>query len=318
MENKGPKISVIVPVYSVERYIRQCVESLCAQDYDNMELVFVDDGSPDKSVDILMEVLEAHPEVRGKSLIIRQKNSGLPKARMTGLRAATGDFIIHVDSDDWVEPDYLSQLARKAVEEDADLVYCDFFKEYEGKSSWVDRERDFYPADGLGAAKAVNNGVIRAYMWNKLVRRDLYDLDNMIVPIRGYHEDIVFQTQIVYKATKCVHLRKPLYHYRRRRSGSLTRVSLIKSRHHSAENMLHLYENLPKDREPVTSCGIYILLRAGWYCCITLWFKALAAHPDVVDILAGMDYVHGCRVPIAKQAYTKFCCKLIKLFSKFK
>ena len=95
----------------------------------------------------------------------------------------------------------------------------------------------------------------------------------------------------------------------------MTRAGLIRSRHHSAENMLHLYENLPKDKGPVTSSGIYILLRAGWYCCITLWFKTLAAHPDVVDILANMDYVHGCRVPIAKQVYTKFCCKLIKLFS---
>ena len=80
--------------------------------------------------------------------------------------------------------------------------------------------------------------------------------------------------------------------------------------------MLYLYERLPKDREPVTSSGIYILLRAGWYCCITLWLKKLSEHPDVVDILADMEYVRGCRVPIAKQAYTKLCCKLIKLFSK--
>ena len=276
----------------------------------------MDDGSPDKSMDILQEVLDAYPDVKGKSLIVRQKNAGLPQARMAGLRVATGDFIIHVDSDDWVEPDYVSQLVGKAVGEDADLVYCDFFKEYDGKPSKVDTERDFSPSDGPGAVKAVNNGVIRAYMWNKLVRRDLYDLDNMIVPIRGYHEDIVFQTQIMYPAAKCVHLRKPLYHYRRRRSGSLTRASLINSRHYSAENMLHLYENLPKDRGPVTACGIYILLRAGWYCCVTLWFKKLAAHPDVVDILADMDYVHGCRVPIAKQVYTKFCCKLIRLLSR--
>ena len=315
MEAKSPKVSVIVPVYSVERYIRQCVESLCAQDYGNMELVFVDDGSPDRSVDILMEVLDAHPDVREKSLIIRQKNAGLPMARMTGLHSATGDFIIHVDSDDWVEPDFLSQLVGTALEEDADLVYCDFFKEYDSGKTGISRERDFSPSDGPGAVKAVNNGVIRAYMWNKLARRELYDLDNMIVPIRGYHEDIVFQTQIMYPAAKCVHLSKPLYHYRRRRSGSLTRAGLIRSRHHSAENMLHLYENLPKDKGPVTSSGIYILLRAGWYCCITLWFKTLAGHPDVVDILANMDYVHGCRVPIAKQVYTKFCCKLIKLFS---
>ena len=312
----SPKVSVIVPIYGVESFIRQCVESLCAQDYDYYELVFVDDGSKDRSMDILFEVLEAHPDVKGKSLIIRQENAGLPKARMTGLRAATGDYVIHVDSDDWVEPDYLSQLARMAVEEEADVVYCDYFKEYDGKPAKVEVEKDFTPVDGPSAVKAVNNGVIRAYMWNKLIRRELYDLDNMIVPIRGYHEDIVFQTQILCPAAKCVHLRKPLYHYRRRRSGSLTRASLVNSRHYSAENMLYLYERLPKDREPVTSSGIYILLRAGWYCCVTLWFKKLAEHPDVVDILADMEYVRGCRVPVAKQAYTKLCCKLIRLLSR--
>ena len=120
----NPKVSVIVPIYGVEVFIRRCVESLCSQDYDNYELVFVDDGSPDSSVDILAEVLDAHPEVRAKSLIIRQKNAGLPKARMAGLGVATGDYVIHVDSDDWVEPDYLSQLVGKAVEEGADVVYC--------------------------------------------------------------------------------------------------------------------------------------------------------------------------------------------------
>ena len=316
METNDPKISVIVPVYSVEKFIRQCAESLCAQDYGNIELIFVDDGSPDRSMEILQEVLDSHPAVKAKSVVIRQKNAGLPQARMSGLRAATGDFIIHVDSDDWVEPDYLSKLAGKAVEEDADVVYCDFFKEYEGKLSRVDRERDIVSPDGPAAAKAVHNGVIRAYMWNKLASRKLYDLDNMIVPPRGYHEDIVFQTQILYSATKCVHLKEPLYHYRRRRAGSLTRVSLIRSRHNSAENMLYLWDNLPKDSGPAVTCGIDMLLRAGWYCCITFWFKTLAAHPDVVDILAGMKYIHGCRVPLSKQVYTKLCCKLIKLFSK--
>ena len=145
----SPKVSVIVPIYGVESFIRQCVESLCAQDYDNYELVFVDDGSKDRSMDILSEVLEAHPDVKGKSLIIRQENAGLPKARMTGLRAATGDYVIHVDSDDWVEPDYLSQLVRMAVEEEADVVYCDYFKEYDGKPAKVEVEKDFTPVDWI-------------------------------------------------------------------------------------------------------------------------------------------------------------------------
>ena len=234
-------------------------------------------------------------------------------ARMTGLRKATGDYIIHVDSDDWVEPDYLSKLARKAMETDADMVYCDFLKEYENKPPKTMREADFSPSDGHTALTAMHNSHIRAYMWNKLLRRSLYDLDNMVVPVRAYHEDIVFQTQLLYNAKNCVHVKEALYHYRRRRSGSLTAGKLIRNRRDSALNMLTLYNALPKDRGPMTVCGTDVLMRAGWYCCATLDFKMLASCPEAVKILAEKKDIPHNRVTIGKQRYTKFCCKLMRL-----
>lgn len=306
-----PKISVIVPIYNVEAYIRQCATSLFSQTWQNLQFIFVDDGSSDHSVDILEDVLRSYPERSVQTTIIRQPNRGLPVARMAGLSQAVGEYIIHVDSDDWVEPDYARVLIEKAIEENADVVYCDFFKEYENKPSKIEREKDFYPDNGATATKAMHNSIIRAYMWNKLIKKDLYDLENMIVPIYGYHEDIVFQTQILYNAKKCYHLKEPLYHYRRRRKGALTAAPLITSRRHSAANMLHLYDSLPSRSGPITTCGIDILLRAGWYSCIIMDFKLLAKYPKAVDILSKMSYIHSCRVPVWKQRYTKFCCSVL-------
>lgn len=308
----APTVSVIVPIYNVEAYIRQCAVSLFQQTWPEIEFIFVDDGSPDRSIDILMATIQEYPDKESGTIIIRQENKGLPAARMAGLARATGQYIIHVDSDDWVEPDYVGSLVTKAVEEDADVVYCDYFKEYAGKPSVIDPEGDFVPLDGKGAVKAIHNSVIRAYMWDKLVKRDLYDLDNMIVPRYGFHEDIVFQTQILFNAKKCCHLRRPLYHYRQRRKGALTGASLIRTRKHSAANMLALYDALPKDQGPATLCGMDLLMRGGWYSCIVLDFKLLSKYPEAVKILSEMDYVKCCRVPVSKQVYTKFCCKILR------
>ena len=313
----GGKVSVIVPVYSVESYIRQCVESLCAQTYQDIEFVFINDGSPDRSMDILEEVLACNPGVRAKSVIINQENKGLPQARMTGLRAASGDWIIHVDSDDWVEPDYVESLLRAALDEDADVAYCDFMKEYDGrKPAKLDEEDDLTTNDGAGALKAMHNSDIRAYMWNKLVRRELYDLDSMIVPVCGYHEDIVFQTQILYHARKCVHVHKALYHYRRQRKGALTTANLIKSRRQSARNMFYLFDALPAKGSPREVCGIDLLLRGGWYSAIIMDWKLLASYPEAVQTIIDADYKHDYRVTIGKQVYTKAVCRLIRLFAK--
>ena len=309
----GPKVSVIIPVYSVEEYIGQCARSLFSQTWEECEFIFVDDGSPDNSVSVLEEILfEEFPQLQSRVKILHEANSGLPRARMTGLAAATGDYIIHVDSDDWVEPDYVRLLVEKAVKEDADVVYCDFFKEYT-RTNKVCCEGDLVSETGPVAAKGMHNNVIRGYMWNKLERRSLYDLSSMFVPVHGFHEDLVFQTQTLCNARKVVHLNEPLYHYRRRRKGALTSSSLIPTRRQSSENMLCLYDALPKDGVAIAACGIDILLRGGWYSACILNFKLLRAHPEAVEALLDADYVYNCRVPVSKQRFTKFICRLVCL-----
>lgn len=311
---QAPSVSVIVPVYGVEAYVGICAESLFKQDFPNIEFIFVDDETPDNSIEVIRQTLESFPECKDKTLIVRQKNTGLPGARMCGLRHATGDFVIHVDSDDWVEPDFVSSMVELALKEDADVVYCDYYQEYESRPTKRVFEGDFFPCDGPIAAKAMTNSIIRAYMWNKLEKRSLYDLDTLVVPIFGYHEDIVFQSQVLSAAQRVVHLDKPLYHYRRRRRGALTAGNVFKTRTASAANMLHLWSSIPEDSPVESACGVDILLRAGWYCCIIFRFKMMMQYPEVVEFLADLPYQKWNRVPLSKQCYVKFCCRIMRRF----
>ena len=166
------KISIIVPIYNVEQYIERCARSLFEQTYDDIEYVFVDDCSPDNSLNILYEVLNDYPHRISNVKIIRHiENKGLTAARNSGLEVATGDYIAHCDSDDWVSTNMYEILLKKAIDCDADIVYCDFIAVYKEKSV------KYKCVDLIESKEAF----IKSYMitgwtaiWNMVVRRDLY------------------------------------------------------------------------------------------------------------------------------------------------
>ena len=124
-----PKVSVCVPVYGVEKYIERCARSLFEQTMtDGIEFIFVNDCTKDKSIEILEQVLREYPQRKDQVKIIHhEKNGGLVATRKTGLKYATGDYIIHCDSDDWVDLNMYEAMYNKAIETDADMVYCDYY-----------------------------------------------------------------------------------------------------------------------------------------------------------------------------------------------
>lgn len=165
-------VSVIIPVYNVGKFIERCVRSLMEQTMDNVEYIFVDDASPDNSIQILQEVLADYPKRRDNVRILTHaENKGLPAARNTGLAVAQGKYIFHCDSDDFVEPDMLEQLYGKAIECDADIVWCDWYLTFENSERYMKQ-----PAYGtpLEALKAMLSGAMKYNVWNKLIRRSLY------------------------------------------------------------------------------------------------------------------------------------------------
>ena len=166
------KVSVVVPVYRVEKFIRYCAETLMQQTLKEVEYIFVNDATPDHSMEILQEVLICYPERQDDIIIVTHEvNKGLPAARNTGLQIAQGEYIFHCDSDDFVEPDMLEVLYTEAVRKEADIVWCDWFLSFEKNERYM-KQPSFDTAHK--ALKAMLGGGMKYNVWNKLVRHKLY------------------------------------------------------------------------------------------------------------------------------------------------
>lgn len=204
-------VSVIIPVYNVGKFIERCARSLMEQTMDNVEYIFVDDASPDNSIQILQEVLADYPNRRDNVRILTHaENKGLPAARNTGLAVAKGEYIFHCDSDDFVEPDTLEQLYGNAIKCDADIVWCDWYLTFENSERYMKQ-----PAYGtpLEALKAMLSGAMKYNVWNKLIRRSLY-VENKIEFPAGYGmgEDMTIMLSFAY-AERISYLPHAFYHY---------------------------------------------------------------------------------------------------------
>ena len=207
-----PKASVIIPIYGVEKYIERCVRSLFEQTLDDIEYLFIDDCSPDGSVRIIMRILDEYPNRKEQVIIHRmEQNSGQAKVREWGMKNATGDYVIHCDSDDWTDLMMYESMYQKALEEDADVVVCDYYK-----SDGVNHEMKLAIASGtdiLSLLSDILRKMISAAVWNKLVRRNLYLITNFLYPTNDMGEDMVIMTQILLSARNVSYINRPYYFY---------------------------------------------------------------------------------------------------------
>ena len=213
MENNVyPKVSVVVPIYNREKVIEPCARSLFEQTMDAIEYVFVDDGSKDKSVEVLHTILESYPERKPTVKIICQpENRGVAVARRTGIEQATGEYIIHCDTDDWIDLDTYKQLYTKAKEEDADIVGCGIRHEY------PNYHHDLHQAYADTIEENIRNlllGTIFPSLCTSLTKRSLIT-DNHISFPEGLNvgEDLLFNMQLYLKAKKITGIDAPFYHY---------------------------------------------------------------------------------------------------------
>ena len=220
-----PSVSVVIAVYKVEEYIAQCCHSLFAQTLKNIEYIFVDDCSPDKSMDIVQLVLAEYPDRRGQVKIIRHpQNMGVSRTREDGVKAATGEYIIHCDPDDWVELDMYEQLYNKAVEENADMVLCDLWWHYpEDPKPYYDCEKpkELTSRSILASCLSAQYPILHSFLHNKLIRSRLYKMVEWPHEI-SFCEDMVVCTQILSLPISVYHVKRPYYHYRFLRTGSLS------------------------------------------------------------------------------------------------
>ena len=213
------KISIIVPVYKTEKYLERCVSSILNQTYRDLEVILVDDGSPDNCPKMCDAFAEADARVR----VIHKKNGGVSTARNDGLDVANGEYITFVDSDDWIEPDMYAAMMGKVQENDCDIVMCDCLKEYgnrselythEIRSGYYDSEQlrtEYYPhlliMENVEYPATISN-------WLLLFRRELAEDVRYLEGVR-YSEDLLFGAQLMVRAnTFCYMKGQALYHYR--------------------------------------------------------------------------------------------------------
>lgn len=238
------KISILVPIYGVERYIERCARSLLSQGYPDIEYIFVDDASPDRSIEILGEVLAEYPG-RDVKIVTNQRNMGLAGTRNVAVNHATGDYILHVDSDDYIAPDAVAALAEKARDSGADIVVFDSVDLYDD-SERVHRIRFDYSTK-QDYIRAILWRQTRLSLWTKLLRRELYR-HVRAVPGMDYGEDFYALPQLVYYASSVAKLDQPLYFYMRSNPDAISRsLSPAKADHAilAAERLAAFFESVP-------------------------------------------------------------------------
>lgn len=229
-----PKVSIIIPVYGVEKYIERCARSLFEQTLDDIEYLFIDDCTPDKSIEILRRVLDEYPKRRDQVIIHRmEKNSGQAAVRKWGMINATGDYVIHCDSDDWVDVTMYEKMHKKAIEEDADVVVCDYF--IEGDNGIKRLEKGCKNEDSDGFLKDIISQSISWAVWNKMVKRSLYtNTNSFIYPLGTMGEDMVICLQLLLNSKKMTCVNEALYFY-------YCNVNSI-TKDHSRENIVNRFE----------------------------------------------------------------------------
>ncbi len=215
------KVSVIIPVYNVEQYLNQCIDSVIAQDYDDIETILVDDGSTDSSGMICNNYREKYPEIK----VIHKKNGGLSDARNTGINVATGDYILFLDGDDfWSDNDCVSTLVKRVSKTHADVLnfsFQKFFEDTKEKVPYFSKARNM-PLSIKSKKGQIDfiykNNLYISSACTKMIRRDLLDHD-LFFEKGAYSEDIVWSAILLEKAKSLDFLCINFYCYRQRRDS---------------------------------------------------------------------------------------------------
>ena len=218
---KQPDVSVILPVYNVEKYIRRCLDSLVNQDCScSYEIIIINDGSQDGSAEIIGEFEQSYDFIRA----ISQENAGVSAARNRGISEAKGKYIALVDSDDFVEPGYISTMYELAEKYDADIVQCryrNFFEKSQSSMNILLSHRKGVSDGEKALGNLITDITVRSYPWNKLYKRSIFVDNNIAYPVNRRFEDLITTPVLFSHAKKVAFTREVLYNYSHR-SDSMT------------------------------------------------------------------------------------------------
>lgn len=208
-------ISVIVPIYNVEKYFDRCVDSIINQTYKNLEIILVDDGSPDNCP----QMCDDYAKIDNRIKVVHKENGGLSDARNAGMKVATGEYVSFIDSDDYISLDFYKTLLQAIIDNDSDIVECGVVKFYENEK--FDEYNDdlkvtnYDTLDGLEGL--INENPFKQHVWNKLYKTNIA-LD-IPYAVGKLNEDEFWTYQIFGKAKKVTRINKTMYYYFQRGSS---------------------------------------------------------------------------------------------------
>lgn len=248
LSDYSDKISVIVPVYNIEKYLERCIDSLLAQTYKNIEVVVVDDGSKDNSLNVAYKAADKDSRVK----VVSKVNEGVTKARLTGVSAATGDWIGFVDGDDFVDPEMFETLLSNAKKYDADISHCGYKMVFPSRIDYYYNTGKLVEQDNLkGLEDLLCGSFIDPGLWNKLYKsklcKELVKSNRMDMSIK-INEDLLMNYYLFSMSSKSVYEDKCFYHYILRK-GSAATSSINENKLSDPLKVLEIIKADCKDKE---------------------------------------------------------------------
>lgn len=214
-----PLLSIIVPAFNIENYISRCLENLINQNYKNIEIIVVDDGSKDKTGEIIDRYVQKDSRIK----VIHKKNEGVSIARNTGIDIAKGDYIGFVDGDDTVDEEMFEVLIENAVKYDADISHCGYKMVFPSRTDYYYNTEDILIQNNYDGLKdLLKADRIEPGLWNKIYKSNLFD-DIRLNPIIKYNEDLLANFYLFKKSTKSVFYDKCMYNYMIRKGSAATK-----------------------------------------------------------------------------------------------
>ena len=298
VKHTTPKVSVVVPVYNVEKYIERCSRSLFEQTLDDIEYIFVDDCSPDNSIAILLSVISEYPHRKNQVSIIRHDvNKGLTNARNSGIAVANGIFIAHCDSDDWVEPTMYEELYDKAQQTSSDVVFCNILMVYNTSIAVFDSV-----TLGDTTCQTLNNYIKLPWTCtvNMIVHRALYK-ENYIWAPQGvsYCEDYHLTVRLLYFAKKIEKIDKAFYCYNRMSETSILHSSntrFLDDRCWCDEDIISFFDKRGALHEYEASIAYRVLnYKQYWIDKLGHWKRFISFCPELHKYISSMPHISRIR-----------------------
>lgn len=267
------KLSIIIPVYNAEEFLNKCVESVLNQTHSNFELILVDDGSKDRSLELCKDFSKKDNRVK----VFTQLNSGQSKARNLGLDNATGEYIAFVDSDDWVDSDYFELLLKASLKYDADVACASILRERRAMSKIrlkYNEERVYeVPQEKIDIAHVPD----KCYVWNKVYKKSFLDKISLRFIEGMFFEDVDFVTRAVYFSNKIVTVPNTYYHYWTNSNSTVKTMRVSDKKRKDAliskENVLRFFRehnltsktgNLVRRKNSFKICGFTVFKIYEW------------------------------------------------------